>query len=161
MPTSMVGINTLTPNRLVALALTGSDIKELKGYDNIQREVKVGDHSRIDLLLTKGRNHRCFIEIKNCTLVEDGVACFPDAVTTRGRKHITELEKLTAAGDRCVMFYFIQRMDARVFRPADHIDAAYGKALRQAVKNDLEILAYDVNIDLQGIRIRRKIPCQI
>jgi sugar fermentation stimulation protein A len=59
------------------------------------------------------------------------------------------------------MFYFIQRMDARVFRPADHIDVAYGKALRQAVKNNVEVLAYDVHIDLQGIRIRRKIPCEL
>ena len=161
MPASLVGVNTLTPNRLVAMAIAASDIKELRGYDGTHREVKVGDHSRIDLLLTKGANRRCFIEIKNCTLVEDGVALFPDAVTARGQKHIAELEKLTAAGDRCVMFYFIQRMDARVFRPADHIDAAYGKALRQAVKNQVEILAYDVHIDLQGIRIHRKIPCQL
>lgn len=161
MPGSLVGVNTLTPNRLVALAIAGSDIKELRGYDRIQREVKVGDHSRIDLLLTKGANRRCFIEIKNSTLVEDGVALFPDAVTARGQKHIAELEKLSAAGDRCVMFYFIQRMDARVFRPADHIDVAYGKALRQAVKNNVEVLAYDVHIDLQGIRIRRKIPCEL
>ena len=161
MPTSMVGVNTLIPNRLVARSVAEADISELRGYDQIRREVRAGDRSRIDLLLTKDENSRCFIEIKNCTLVNDGVARFPDAVTARGQKHLVELEKLAADGNRCVMFYFIQRMDARVFKPADHIDPVYGESLRQAVRNNVEILAYDVHIDLKGIRLRRKIPCRL
>ena len=92
------------------------------------------------------------------TLVEEKTARFPDAVTERGLKHLTELKKLVAKGDRCVMFYLIQRMDAVRFRPADDIDPAYGKALRQVVKVGVEILAYDVKIDLKRIRIRKQIP---
>jgi sugar fermentation stimulation protein A len=160
MPTSLVGVNTLVPNRLVARSITAGCIKELRGYADLRREVKIGDRSRIDLLLTGGDRRRCYIEIKNCTLVTDGIACFPDAVTTRGQKHIHELQKLAASGHRCVMFYFIQRMDALAFKPADQIDRAYGSALRRAVQNGVEALAYDVHIDLDGIRIRKKLPCR-
>ena len=62
---------------------------------------------------------------------------------------------------RGVMFYFIQRMDAEAFRPADDIDPAYGKALRQAVEAGVEILAYDVHIDLQGIYLNRRLPARL
>lgn len=161
MPASLVGVNTLVPNRLVAEAIAAGMIDELCGYENIIRETKVGKHSRIDLLLTQGNGNRCFVEIKNCTLVFDGVAYFPDAVTARGRKHLQELQKLISNGDRCAMFYFIQRMDAREFRPADHIDPLYGETLRQAANKGVEILAYDVYIDLKGIRLRNKVPIRL
>jgi sugar fermentation stimulation protein A len=161
MPDSLVGINTLVPNRLVAKAIAAGLIEELRGYENILREVKIGNHSRIDLLLTKESGKRCFVEIKNCTLVYDGVAYFPDAVTSRGLKHLQELQKLVSTGCRCVMFYFIQRMDARKFSPADHIDALYAKTLREVVKKGVEILVYDVDIDLKGIRLRNKIPYRL
>ncbi len=161
MPDSLVGINTLIPNRLVAKAIAAGLIEELSGYENILREVKIGNHSRIDLLLTKENGNRCFVEIKNCTLVSDGVASFPDAVTSRGLKHLQELQKLVSNGCRCVMFYFIQRMDAREFSPADHIDALYAKTLREVVKKGVETVAYDVDIDLKGIRLRNKIPYRL
>jgi sugar fermentation stimulation protein A len=161
MPDSLVGINTLVPNRLVAEAIAAGLIEELSGYENILREVKIGNHSRIDLLLSKESGNRCFVEIKNCTLVSDGVAYFPDAITSRGLKHLQELQKLVSNGCRCVMFYFIQRMDAREFSPADHIDALYAKTLREVVKKGVEIVAYDVDIDLKGIRLRNKIPCRL
>ncbi len=159
MPTSLVGINTLVPNRLVFLSAQAGLIPELAGYETFEREVRISSNSRIDLLLSNGHKDRCYVEIKNCTLVQDGLAQFPDAVTTRGLKHLTELEKLIKSGHRCVMFYFIQRMDAREFRPADEIDPDYGKRLRRAVNRGVEILAYDVAIDLAGIKLNRKIPC--
>jgi sugar fermentation stimulation protein A len=159
MPDSLVGINTLVPNRLVAGAIGAGLVDELIGYENISREVKIGHHSRIDLLLSNNRGGRCFVEIKNCTLVSDGVAYFPDAATSRGLKHLQELKKMVSTDCRCVMFYFIQRMDARKFSPADHIDALYARTLREVVKKGVEILAYDVDMDLKGIRLRNKIPC--
>ena len=58
---------------------------------------------------------RCFVEVKNCTLVQDGIACFPDAVTTRGFKHLKELQEQVRTGDRSVMFFLVQRMDAVLF----------------------------------------------
>lgn len=161
MPTSLVGVNTLVPNRLVYKAIAQKRIPELSEYDIIQREVKISAHSRIDLMLTGRNGDHCYVEIINCTLVTEGIAQFPDAVTTRGLKHITDLEKLVDDGHRCMMFYFIQRMDAQVFRPADHIDPQYGRGLRQAVKNGIEVLAYDVRIDMQDIELNQNISCEL
>ncbi len=161
MPTSLVGVNTLVPNRLVFKSIDQKLIPELSEYNSIRREVKIGEHSRIDMMLSDAGGKRCYVEIKNCTLVSEGIARFPDAVTSRGLKHIIELENLAGAGHRCMMFYFIQRMDAQVFQPADHIDPAYGRRLRQAAENGIEILAYDVRIDLQGIELNKKISCEL
>jgi sugar fermentation stimulation protein A len=158
MPASIVGINTLIPNRLVATSIEAGLVPDLRGYDSISREVKTSEKTRLDILLNKGEKNRCYVEIKNCTLVEDGVACFPDAVTSRGLKHLVELRSLVSKGFRCVIFYVIQRMDAATFRPADHIDPAYGKELRQALEHGVEILVYDTQIDLETIRLNRKIP---
>lgn len=161
MPTSLVGINTLVPNRVVFESITAGLVPELAGYETVQREVRIGDHCRIDLMLSDENNGRCYVEIKNCTLVNEGAAFFPDTVTARGLKHLNELVQMAACGYRTVMFYFIQRMDAKVFRPADHIDPAYGRELRRAVKQGIEILAYDVFIDFERIRLNRKIPCKL
>ncbi len=161
MPTSLVGVNTLVPNRLVFQSAASGLIPELAGYQLVEREVKIGRNSRIDLRLSNAVKDRCYVEVKNCTLVENGIALFPDAVTSRGLKHLHELESLLKSGRRCVMFYFIQRMDASVFKPADHIDPAYAKGLRWVVNRGVEILAYDVAIDLTGITLNRKIPLLI
>ena len=117
-----------------------------------------GNRSRIDLRLDGKGKDPCYVEVKNCTLVENGEACFPDAVTSRGLKHLRELQELHRQGCRCVMFYLIQRMDAKRFKPADHIDPDYGKGLRKAAKNGVEIIVYDTKIDLNGIRLNRRIP---
>ena len=95
------------------------------------------------------------------TLVKDNIAAFPDAVTKRGKKHLVELQRLVKAGKRCAMFFLIQRMDAEIFRPADHIDPDYGKELRNAAANGVEIMAYDVHINLSGIRLNKEIPCRL
>ncbi len=157
MPTSLVGVNTWVPNLLVKESIIRKKIKALRGYETIRAEVKYGQNSRIDLLLEKGEK-RCFVEVKNCTLVEDGVAYFPDAVTSRGLKHLVELQKELRKGSRSVMFYLVQRMDAKRFRPADHIDPAYGEELRRAFRNGVEILVYDAFLDLEGISLKRRLP---
>jgi sugar fermentation stimulation protein A len=157
---SLVGVNTMVPNRLTEAAILAGDIPELSGYEEVRTEVKYGQHSRIDILLEKGKN-RCFVEVKNCTLVADGLACFPDAVTSRGLKHLIELQKEVEKGHRSVMFYLIQRMDADRFEPADHIDPAYGEELRKAILNGVEALVYDVKMDLEGIRLNRPVPLQL
>jgi len=160
MGTSMVGVNTLVPNRLTQAAILADDIPELSGYETVRTEVKYGKNSRIDLLLERGKN-RCFVEVKNCTLVTESLACFPDAVTSRGLKHLIELQNQVKQGDRSVMFYLIQRMDATRFEPADHIDPVYGEELRKAVLNGVEVLVYDVKIDLEGIQLNRPVPFQL
>jgi sugar fermentation stimulation protein A len=158
MPASLVGVNTQVPNRLTARAIASGDVTELNGYETVRREVKAGRNSRIDILLTSPDRRSCYVEVKNCTLVTDGVATFPDAVTVRGQKHLMELQDLVAAGCRCAMFFLIQRMDAHSFAPADRIDPEYGKMLRQASQRGVEILVYDVSIDLKEIRLNNRIP---
>lgn len=158
MPDSLVGINTLLPNRLVYHAAKCETIPALKGYRAIKREVRAGAHTRFDLMLTDNAGNDCYVEIKNSTLVENRIACFPDAVTSRGKNHLVELQKLVRAGHRCVMFFLVQRMDADRFRPAFHIDPAYGEALRSAAESGVEIIVYDVHMDLETIGLRNRLP---
>lgn len=168
MTSSLVGVNTLLPNRLVYHSIKAGRLKEFAEYEDVRAEVKVGEKHRLDLMISKnGPNSccadTCYIEIKNCSLVEDGAACFPDAVTVRGRNHLIELQRLAASGFRTMMFFLINRMDARIFKPADHIDPAYGKELRKAHQNGVEIMVYDVEYDLgQGkVRLRNQVPFQL
>jgi sugar fermentation stimulation protein A len=160
MPTSLVGVNTLVPNRLVKAAVIAQKVGALSGYDGVRSEVRYGRNSRIDLLLEKGQS-RCFVEIKNCTLVEDGVASFPDATTSRGLKHLKDLQREVRSGHRSVMLYLIQRMDANLFRPADHIDKVYGRELRKAFRKGVEIIVFDVYLDARGIRLNRELPFEL
>jgi sugar fermentation stimulation protein A len=161
MPASLVGVNTQVPNRLTAHAIASGDVAELNGYETVRREVKAGSNSRIDILLSSPGRRPCYVEVKNCTLVTDGAATFPDAVTVRGQKHLMELRDLVAAGCRCAMFFLIQRMDADWFAPADHIDPEYGRKLRKASQNGVEIIVYDVTIDLKSIRLNHRLPCDL
>ncbi len=164
MPTSLVGINTWLPNRLVESAIRRGKVKSLNGYDSVKSEVRYGRNSRIDLLLETGQR-RCFVEVKNCTLVEDGIVSFPDAVTARGLKHLRELQRLLGVDKdgriRCAMFYLVQRMDALRFELATRIDPAYGKELKRAVRRGVEILVYDVRLDLTGIQVNGPLPYDI
>jgi sugar fermentation stimulation protein A len=160
-PESMIGINTLVPNRLVKTAIETGQIPELAGYGTVRSEVTVRKGTRLDLVLEKTNRRNCYVEIKNCTLVEQGTALFPDAVTERGQKHLDELRHLVSAGYRGVIFYLIQRMDAHRFGPAVEIDPAYARKLSQARENGVEIIIRDVAIDLEQIRIHRPVPLQL
>jgi sugar fermentation stimulation protein A len=157
MPASLVGVNTQVPNRLVASAIGAGRIASLNGYDRIRREVRLGTGTRIDLLLESDGRRPCYVEVKNCTLVVDGVARFPDAPTARGQKHLRTLS--AQSGDRCrrVAFYLVQRMDAAVFEPADDIDPDYGSALRAGVDRGVEILVYDIVLNTHWIAVNRPV----
>jgi len=139
------GINTQLPNRLVREAIENGVVRELQGYDNIRPEVSYGDNSRIDLLLSRA-GERCYVEVKNVTLVEDGRALFPDAVTARGQKHLRELMSVVKGGDRGVIFFVIQRADGDAVSPADRIDPEYGRLLRLAIAEEVEALAYRARV---------------
>lgn len=97
----MIGVNTSVPNKMLQFAFEAGVLPELNGYTHLKREAKVGK-SRLDGLFTDetGRLPDLWVECKNVTLVEDDVACFPDAQTERGRKHLVELMDLAAKGFR-------------------------------------------------------------
>ncbi|WP_457552077.1 DNA/RNA nuclease SfsA [Desulfobacula sp.] len=161
LPETMIGINTLLPNKLVKQAIENDMIKELSGYDRVKAEVKTSSHTRLDLVLEKGEKEKCYVEIKNCTLVEQGMAMFPDAVTTRGQKHLDELERLVSLGHRGVIFFLIQRMDAKMFKPADMIDKVYAQKLKKVVRNGVESIVRDTTITRHMIKIANAIPVDL
>lgn len=151
------GINTGLPNHLTREAIENGTVTELQGYAAIRPEVPYGEHSRIDLLL-EGPAGRCFVEVKNVTLVENGRALFPDAVTTRGQKHLNELMRVVREGDRGVIFFTVQRGDGASVSPADLIDPEYGRLLRLAVDNGVEALAYRAVVTPEEIILTERLP---
>jgi sugar fermentation stimulation protein A len=154
------GINTALPNLLTRLAIEDGTVTELQGYETIRPEVPYGEHSRIDLLL-EGTQGRCFVEVKNVTLVEQGRALFPDSVTTRGQKHLMELMRVVREGDRGVIFFTVQRGDGHSVSPADLIDPEYGRLLRLAMENGVEALAYRAVVTPEEIRLVERLPVEI
>ena len=156
-----VGLNTMLPNRLAEEAILDGTIAELQGYARLRREVHYGsERSRIDLLL-EGEQGRCFVEVKNVTLVEDGLALFPDAVTERGQKHLRELMEVVRNGDRGVILFTVQRGDGAAVAPADAIDPVYGRLLRQAVAQGVEALAYRAQVTPEQIRLTERLAVRL
>ena len=153
-----IGVNTMLTNKIVADAITDGEIAELQNVDRLTREVTTSKSSRLDILLERGEE-KIYVEVKNCSLVEDGWATFPDSVTARGTKHLNELARLVAEGNRGIIFFLIQRTDADRFRPAAHIDPTYAETLTEVSKKGVEILAYQAEVLPESICIRRSIPC--
>lgn len=135
----MVSVDSRVPNRLVFEALKNGDIKEISDYPIIKPEYNLG-HSRFDFFLANEKE-RCLLEVKSYTLVEDGVAKFPDAKTERGRKHMTDLMKANREAYRTLVLFVIQRSDAKVFVPNDETDPEFGKAIRDAALEGVEVYA--------------------
>ena len=158
---SKVGVNTLSSNKIVHHALKNNLIHEFKDLSEIQPEIKFGKNSRFDFLVFK-KKEKSFIEVKNVTLSrKDKVAEFPDAITTRGLKHINELVKASKKNYKIYILYLIQRDDCKSFTIASDIDPFYASALKKAVKKKLNILCYDCKFSLKGIKLNNKINFKI
>ncbi|MBX2807322.1 MAG: DNA/RNA nuclease SfsA [Cellvibrionaceae bacterium] len=156
----LAGINTARANALVNEALMEGVIEALTDYKAIKREIKYGrENSRIDFLLSEGATADCYLEVKSVTLgMAGGRGLFPDAVSARGSKHLRELAAIAAEGKRAVLLYCVQHTGIETVSPADHIDPEYGKTLRDAVANGVEVIAYRASISPQEIRLDKKIP---
>lgn len=155
----LTGVNTQRPNKLVREAIENGTIVELQGYESIRPEVKYGDeNSRIDLLLSTG-DLQCYVEVKNTTLgAGDGRVLFPDAVTTRGTKHLRELISMVQQGHRAVLVFCVQHTGAKSIGPADDIDPTYGLTLREAMAAGVEVLAYGCQLTPEEIVINQRLP---
>lgn len=154
-------VNTVLPNRIVREGIEQGRIRELADYPGIRPEVPYGERSRIDLLLTGPDRRDCYVEVKNVTLMADdepGIARFPDAVTTRGTRHLRELMNVVAGGGRGVLVFHVARADAEEVRPADAIDPEYGRTLREAVAAGVEVLAYKIHITPTDAAMERQLP---
>ena len=158
---SKVGVNTHLTNKIVLDALQNNNIKEFGKNFEIKPEVKFGENTRFDFLITK-KNYKAFIEVKNVTLSRNsGIAEFPDAITSRGTKHINELLKASRKGYKIFIVYVIQRDDCKNFVIADDIDTKYSNLLSKAVKKKLNIICYDCKFSLKGIKLNNKIKYKI
>jgi sugar fermentation stimulation protein len=156
-----VGINTHLTNKIVLSALNEGTIDAFKDLDEIKTEVKFGDNTRFDFLISK-KKRKCLLEVKNVTLSRNkGIAEFPDAITSRGLKHIQELLKARNKGFEIYMLYIIQRDDCKKFELAKDIDPEYYKLMLKAVKKNLKVLCYDCKFSSKGIKLNRNIQIKI
>lgn len=148
---ALVGVNTSRANALVEEALAAGVIDTLQGYRTHRREVKYGEeNSRIDFLL-QGDGPDCYLEVKSVTLAEQARGLFPDAVSSRGTKHLRELTKLTEAGARAVLFYCVQHSRVERVEVARDIDPVYGQALDSALAAGVEVMAYRAQLGADEI----------
>lgn len=157
-PGVVVGVNTGRSNRLVEEAICRGGVPQLAAYTELSREVRC-ENSRIDLVLRGARLPDCYVEVKNVTAaVEEGIALFPDAVSRRGEKHLRDLARLVEQGHRAVIFFCIQRGDVQELRPADTIDPAYGRALREVTAAGVKAIAYRAQVSPEAIVLTTPVP---
>lgn len=152
-----VGINTARTNGIVAEGLKNGVIEELWPVDSLIREVKTSPDCRLDLLVESG-GQKVYIEVKNCTYVDNGCALFPDATTARGTKHLLELARLVQEGRRGIIIWLVQRGDADRFAPAAAIDLCYAETLAAVSRQGVEMLAYQAAVTPESIDIVRSLP---
>ncbi len=154
---SKVGVNTHLTNKIVLDALKNNLIKEFSKNIKIKPEVKFGENTRFDFLIAD-KNYKAFIEVKNVTLArKPKIAEFPDAITSRGAKHIRELLKASKKGYKIYIAFIIQREDCNQLAIASDIDPEYSRLLSKAIKEKLNILCYDCKFSSKGIKLNKKI----
>ncbi|MCB1890035.1 MAG: DNA/RNA nuclease SfsA [Rhodocyclaceae bacterium] len=159
---ALVGVHTGRANALVREAIEAGQVPALAGYPRIRPEVRYGEGSRIDLLLEADGARPCYVEVKNVTAAVEGrTGFFPDAVTARGRKHLLEMQRCVEAGARAALVFCVQRADVARVQPADHIDPAYGEALRRAVSAGVAVLALGADVSPAGITLCRPLAVEI
>ena len=153
----MVGINTLLTNKIVLEALNYKKINSLIKFNDIKTEVKFSNNTRFDFLLLNNKE-KCFLEVKNVTLVRrKKMAEFPDAITSRGTKHLNELCNAKKKGYQSYILYLIQREDCDSFKIAKDIDKKYKIAFDKALKSGVKILCYDCKLSNEEIKLNNQI----
>ena len=154
---SLVGINTLLTNKLIFEALNSKKIKSLVKFDNIKTEVKFSNNTRFDFLISNSKE-KCLLEVKNVTLLRNKkIAEFPDAITSRGTKHLVELINAKKKGFKSCILYLIQREDCKAFKIAEDIDINYKITFDKAVKAGVKILCYDCKINDEEVKLNNQI----
>ena len=152
-----VGVNTSKTNAIVQEALTAGVIDDFGVVKRIKPEVKVAGGSRLDFCLETDQG-QCYLEVKQCSLAQDGVGLFPDAVTARGARHMRELALLTESGYGAAVLYCVQRADANCCTVAREIDPAYALTVEAATRSGVRFVAWQTAVRPEAISIRRKIP---
>ena len=159
---ALVGVHTGRTNALVGAAIDAGLLEPLAGYaERVAEFTPVAGGSRFDFRLDGAGRRPCLIEVKSVTAsIEPGVAMFPDAVSKRAARHVTELAKALGAGYRAVVLLCAQRADVHAVRPAGEIDPAFAQALSAAAARGVEVLAYGCRVTPAGIDIDRRLRVQ-
>jgi sugar fermentation stimulation protein A len=161
-PDGWIGINTLRSNAIVGEALRLRRIPVLAAYRQVRPEVRYGEASRVDFLLTEPGLPDCYVEVKNTTWPgEDGALAFPDAVTLRGQKHLRELSARVACGDRAVLLFLANRPHGRFVRACHERDPAYAEALAAARRAGVELLAYRTHVAPPEVTLSEPLPVRV
>ena len=157
----MAGVNTARPNYLVRELIEAGLVPQLQGYSQIRSEVRYGEEkSRIDLLLEDESLGQCYVEVKNVTLdMGEGLATFPDAVTSRGTKHLRELMAMVTAGHRALLFFCVQLTGVERMEVAADIDPVYAATLAEAVAAGVEIIAWRASLGAGEIVLDQPVSC--
>ena len=156
------GVDTSVPNRALKAALEAGRIMEFAQYTTVRPEQKYGENSRIDFLLQGDGLPDAYIEVKSVTLSRTaGLAEFPDSVTARGAKHLSELADMARAGHRAIMLYLVQRTDCDRFTLAGDVDPAYAAAYASATDAGVETLCLSTYITPQKITVGVPIRIEI
>jgi len=154
---NLVGVNTHMANRIAQHALENNLIKELKNNDSIKPEVFFNKETRFDFLVKKD-SQKIFVEVKNVTLFRDHkTAEFPDAITSRGSKHLLTLIDAIKEGYKSYLLFLVQIQNMEKFKIAKDIDAEYYKNYILAKKAGVNFLAYRCNISSKKIFIDKKL----
>lgn len=156
--TSWVGVNTHQANDLAWEAFQLKRIPHWQNYTTGTREIKINVETRLDMKFTNKTPGAAvyFVEVKSVTLARQAVALFPDAETTRGQKHLTELMRLRSQGAQTELLFVVQRQDCRSFSPADDIDPEYGRLLRAAATCGVKLTAYVTKFSAKDISLDPK-----
>lgn len=165
----LVSVDARLPGRLVGQALgkgrlvvrPGSRQAGFEVYETVRSEARRGK-SRLDFYLESSLGQPpCWIEVKSVTLVQGGVARFPDAPTLRGQRHVRELMRAVQEGQRAAVIFVVQREDAERLAPHDVNDPDFGRALRQAARAGVELYAWRCRVRLDEVQLADAIPVQL
>ena len=152
----LISIDSQIPNKVVMEALQNKKIEKLIRYNNILKEKTFGN-SRFDFKLSNDNGEEYYLEVKGVTLEEDGHAMFPDAPTERGRKHLLELIEVKKSGRGAGVLFLLQMNNMKDFAPNDERDNEFGKALREARDNGVDIFVYECDVLKDSITLTKRV----
>lgn len=154
----LCSVNAIMANWLFYEAITDGRLEAFM-YEQVAKEIPHG-RSRLDFRLSQG-DDTCWVEVKSVTYVEDGIGRFPDAPTSRGRRHLEDLAKLVSNGEKASAVFIAQRGDAERFAPFEAVDPSFAETLRQVHRQGVAIHAYRCDVSLGKIEIAVEIPVEI
>ncbi len=152
----LISLNSWLPNQFVHFMIENQLFPFLSGYEFVRREITV-DNNRFDFLVKKG-NIKRYIEVKSVTLVENGVAKFPDAVTERGARHVKHLSEMIDDKIECMVLFVVQRSDATSFTPQWERDLKFSQTILDAYKNGLNVNVINIKMDKEKLTYLGELP---